>query len=141
MLPRSTILAGCILLCAPVARADSKIEHVVVKVEAANDEWIATPIKLAPGDLLVTSADGVAKVGQYLGNVGPDGLGNGTGSLQMKMGTTTVRRIGKKALITGESGVVKLRVQDSEYTDNSGGYQVHLLRIPADLIPEAQHVE
>jgi hypothetical protein len=36
---------------------------------------------------------------------------------------------------------VKLRVQDSKYTDNAGFFEVRLVRIPGELIPEAQKVE
>ena len=120
----------------PPAEATPKIEHVSVKVAAANDEWTPTTIKLAPGDLLVCVAKGTVKVGAFIGSTDPNGKPDGTGALQMKIGTTDVRRVGAKYVVGGEAGVVKLRVTDTTYTDNSGAFEVRLLKIPAELIPE-----
>lgn len=45
-----------VLFCASIATADDGgVSHGVVTVSAVNDEWTATNIKVAQGDILLTA--------------------------------------------------------------------------------------
>ena len=138
-----TIAAAILLTLATghAAIAAPQIEHIIVKVEAANDEWTPTPIKLAAGDLLIIMARGKIKVGEFLGTTDANGKGTGEGALHIKVGTTHTRLIGTRALVENEAtGAVKLRIRDTHYTDNEGAFEVRLLKIPAELVPPAKTV-
>jgi hypothetical protein len=138
----AVIMAGLLESLAASSPAPPKIEHYTVKIEAANDEWTPLPMRVAEGDMLVFLAKGLVKIGEYAGTSGPAGQGDGKGALQLKVGTTSVTRLSEQTfLVSGDSGPAKLRVHDTKYTDNSGSFEVRIIKIPAELIPEAQNVE
>jgi hypothetical protein len=115
-------------------RADG-VEHIIVVVEGANDEWTPTPIELSTGDMLISFATGSVKIGRSSNPVGPEGERDGHGALQMKVGTTNVRTIGTRAIVQEPRGLVKLRIFDTAFTDNTGRFQVELIKVPAAAIP------
>lgn len=138
------------LFCTSMATADdSGVSHGVVAVAAANDEWTATNIKVAQGDILLTTENGnKIVVGNFFGStsIGADGFPQDraditgvrltVGTLELKVGNGAAQRIGAKGFVfINETGKVKLRIYDTDYRDNSGEYQVHIIRIPAGLIP------
>src|SRR5688572_24063832 len=87
------------------------VQNVIVTVAAANDEWTDTTVQLEPGDLLVCTASGSIKLGELLGATSANGYQDGTGVLQMKIGTTHVRPVGSRAFVwEGLKGPVKLRI-------------------------------
>jgi hypothetical protein len=142
----SFVIAGAtisMVLVSGAIAADNKITHQVYTVAATNDEWTQTKIKISPGDILITSEAGnKIIVGNFIGAVGANGTESGVGALYMKIGVGAGIKIGAHGYIrSNESGEVKLRVNDTKYTDNSGSYTVNIIHIPASLIPPAQTVE
>jgi hypothetical protein len=139
--PCKTLFSLLALLSAAATHASAAeertlaIDHVIVTVEGANDEWTPTPIELSPGDLLISFAKGSVKIGRSSTPTGPDGQRDGYGALQMKVGTTNVRTIGSRAIVQEPRGVVKLRILDTVFTDNEGTFQVELIKVPAAAVP------
>lgn len=125
------------------ANAADAITHVAVRVAATNDEWTPTTIKVAPGDVLIAHEAGYKVVmGQYLGSTGADGFPSGAGALYMKVGVGAGFKMGASgSLLASQAGMVKLRVNDTQYNDNSGTYLVNLIHVPASLVPPPQLVE
>ena len=132
-----------VVLVSVAFAAENKITHRVFTVAATNDEWTQTNIKVIPGDILVTNEPGnKIIVGQYLGETNANGLSNGVGALYMKIGVGAGFKIGARGyVLVTEPGVVKLRVNDKEYSDNSGNYTVNIIHIPVSLIPPEEVVE
>jgi hypothetical protein len=121
-----------------------KIEHRTLKVEGANDEWSPTNLKFQAGDFLIIKAAGKVTVGSFLGEVGPDGNPSGKqeGRLQLKIGTATTLGVGSSATVNvDQSGPVKVRVNDTKYTDNKGSFNVDIVLIPAELVPQPTEVK
>jgi hypothetical protein len=117
--------------------AQSTIKHERVSVAATNDEWTPTPITLSPGDILLVLAGGRVRVGNVVGEAGPNGLSTGEGALQLKIGVGAGTRAGARAFVIAEQGgQVKLRIYDTRYNDNAGEFEVSLIQIPASAIPE-----
>lgn len=123
--------------------AENKITHRIFTVAATNDEWTQTNINVSPGDILITNEAGnKVIVGQFLGAVGANGIENGVGALYMKIGVGAGTRIGAHGYVqVNGSGVVKLRINDTKYSDNSGSFTVNIIHIPGSLIPLPQVVE
>lgn len=121
---------------------DSKILNGLVTVAAVNDEWTATNIRVVPGDILLTIEQGnKIVVGTYIGSTGANGINNGTGALQLKIGSGASQIVGVKGfVVVNESGIVKLKVNDTNYNDNSGEYKVNIIHIPGGLIPSSKDV-
>lgn len=143
----SVLLFGCVASSVSVAANkgavdNSKIIHGVIAVAAVNDEWTATSIKVVPGDILLTLEQGnQVVVGTYLGAVSANGTNEGIGVLQLKIGTGAARTIGAQGfVVVNEAGVVKLKIYDTKYQDNSGEFRVSVIRIPGALIPEPEDV-
>ena len=135
------VIASLLSLSIYAAPQSNSITRHALTVAGANDEWTTTTLKVVPGDILLIKASGEVSVGSYLGNSTPDGIQNGIGQLQLKIGASSVQRAGSMSyIIVKETGVVKLRVNDTKYSDNSGEYAVEVIHIPALLIPEAQPV-
>lgn len=141
--------------------ANNKLTHRVFSVAAANDEWTQTNITVSPGDILITNEPGnKITVSKTLDAVGVDGLGDGWRALDMKLravvsgagtdvgvlflkiGVGPSIKIGIQSHIkVNDPGVVKLRVSDTDYSDNSGNFMVDIIHIPASLIPAEQVVK
>lgn len=128
------------ILGSPVLAVENKITNKVFTVAATNDEWTQTNITVSPGDILITSEPGnKITVGSYLGAADANGLSNGVGALFMKIGVGAGFKIGAHGtVLVKEPGQVKLRVNDTRYSDNSGNYTVSIIHIPGSLIPPAQ---
>lgn len=125
----------------PNQTAEHQISKNTINIAGANDEWTSTSLKVEPGDILLVRASGQIVVGSYLGRTGPDGTNNGIGLLQLKIGAATVINVGSMRYVPiTEAGTAKLRVQDTNYRDNSGEFAVEVIRIPAAMIPEATPV-
>ena len=141
-----SVIAGVIVsivLASGAIAAENKITHQRYAVAATNDEWTETKINVSPGDILITNEAGnKVVVGQFMGATDANGTPSGIGALYMKIGVGAGFKIGTHgyAMVTG-SGAVKLRVNDTNYADNSGSYTVNIIHIPASLIPPAQAVE
>jgi hypothetical protein len=117
------------------------LTHVRVTIAGVNDDWTSTTLTVAPGDLLLLSADGRVRVGQFMGEVGPDGAPTGEGVVELKIGVNPGQRVGGKAfLIADQAGEVKLRVHDSRYDDNAGSFQVSVILIPPAAVPSPKLV-
>lgn len=141
-----SVIAGVavsVVLASVAIASDNKITHLGFTVAATNDEWTQTNIKVSPGDILITSETGnKIVVGEFLGETGANGTPSGIGALYMKIGVGAGFKIGTHGYVLAtESGVVKLRVNDTDYSDNSGNYTVNIIHIPASLIPPVQVVE
>jgi hypothetical protein len=121
-----------------VAATRAQVENVIVKVEGANDEWTPTSLSIVHGDLLVSLAGGSVKITEAARATGPNGREDGTGSLQMKVGTASSGTVGSKAIIQNKAGAVKLRILDSHHADNAGSFGVQLIKVPRDLIREPE---
>lgn len=120
------------------AEPHPKITRNTITVAAANDEWTSTTIKVEAGDILLIHATGEIVVGNYLGKTTADGTNNGIGRLQLKIGQTDVIPVGSVRYVpVTEAGTAKLRVDDTNYRDNSGEFSVEVIHIPAAIIPEA----
>ena len=144
-IPLPAAVVALVSLTAPPAYAQvcSSITHEEITVDGRNDEWTSAQVKVQPRDVILVFAHGKVKVGAWTGEVTPKGApGNGNGRLEMKVGTGTVVTVGDRWVgAFREPGVVKFRVYDTAYRDNSGAFRVNLIIIPADAFPPAVKVE
>ncbi len=136
------------LCIATLALADGAppITRRSVAVEGTNDEWTNSTLKLEKGDLAVVIAAGEVKVGDWIGKTNaagrvPDserGKAIREGTLVIKAGTGAARAVGERKWFLGATdfvGAVKLKVNDTKYTDNAGAYAVDVLTVPAASLP------
>jgi hypothetical protein len=125
------------------AQVCSGITHEVVSVDVRNDDWTAAAIKAKPGDLIIVRASGLVKIAHtLLGEVAPRGTGNGSGRLDMKVGTGAAIPIGDRWVgAFRDPGLIKFRINAERYQDNSGAYRVNVIVIPAGALPPAVKVE
>lgn len=117
----------------------NKITFGELSVSATNDEWTQTSVKVKDGDLLFVMVleDNLITVGKYLGAATANGIDNGIGLLEMKIGTGKSRSVGTKgSLLVMEAGILKFRIYDTNYQDNSGAFNVLVIHVPVELIPE-----
>ena len=57
----------------------------------------------------------------------------------MKVGVSAGKKIGAKGMVfVKDPGIVKLKVQDTNYRDNEGEYKVSVIKIPSSIIPPAE---
>jgi hypothetical protein len=129
----------------PAPGACPGIVTKAVTVDGRNDEWTATGIKVKANDVVLLMAGGAVKVGEFTGEVSANGVGNvanGNGRLTAKVGTGTVLSVGEKwfGAFEQDAGPLKLKVQDTNHTDNGGEFKVILLVIPGCAIPEPEEV-
>jgi hypothetical protein len=126
------------------ARVCSEILHEEITVDGRNDEWTSAQVKIGPRDLVLVFAEGQVKVGGWTGEVGPGGAPGveGIGRLEMKVGTGTVVPVGARWVgAFQEGGTIKFRVHDTKYGDNSGSFSIHLIIVPAGVLPPAVKVQ
>lgn len=101
----------------------------------ANDEWTTTGIEVGSNDLVAIFASGKVTVGTFTGQVGPDGV-SGTGYIEGKVGAGNPFTVGGRfTFVADQPGLLKLRVHDRNYSDNSGAFTVVVVRIPAERVP------
>lgn len=123
------------------AGASGELVHRKLMVAAINDDWTRTGLVLEPGQLVVIMAQGKAKVRPYGDGVGPQGLDNGAGRLEGKVGQAPPFLVGTSiAFYAKEEGPLKLRIKDSRYDDNVGGYEIDILVLKPVAIPAATTV-
>ena len=131
-------LAGSVL---PASAADTPV-HRKLKVASINDDWTRTGIVLEPGQLVVIIAEGTVKL-RSTGDerVGPQGMDNGSGRLEGKIGGAIPFFVGSSiAFYAKEGGMLKLRIKDKRYDDNMGGFDVKVLVMKPSEIPPATDV-
>lgn len=136
------LLAVAVALALPATdQVDARgVVHVTMQIDSADDEWTNTGILIDHGDLVVINASGRVTIGAFMGETGPEGRG-GDGQLAAKVGTS-VTPIGSRAFffVSTSATRLKLRVQDSLYSDNHGSYTVDIVVVPAPMIPPAESV-
>lgn len=121
----------------PLSGINNKIGKYAFVISATSEEWISTGLMVMPGDILLIRATGTISVGGFLGNTGPDGTSTGVGRLKLKIGSAAVESVGAiKYVPVTVPGLAMLRVDDSNYRDNSGVFNVEVIRIPAKIIPK-----
>lgn len=121
------------------------VQRRTATIAANNDEWTSTGIALKKGDLLILRTEGRAKIAEWMGDVGPNGQGAisqsdqpNLGALVFKIGTGKVRMAGALAYVLVDApGTLKLRLNDTRYSDNAGNFFVHIIVIPVAALPEA----
>jgi hypothetical protein len=132
---------------AQAQRKCDAIQSRKLTLDARNDEWVSTGLHVQRGDLVLVFAAGQVTVGAFTGKVDAEGAGKkdgpGYGRVEMKVGTGTVVKTGKRWVGTfdEDSASVKLRVWDTDYHDNKGQYAVVVLVIPSGAIPEPTEVK
>ena len=130
-------LMALALFAAP-AGAAGELVHRKLMVAAVNDDWTRAGLMLESGQLVVIMAQGSAKVRPYGDGVGPQGLDNGAGRLEGKIGQAPPFLVGTSiAFYVKDPGQLKLRIKDSRYDDNVGGYTVNVLVLEPVAIPAA----
>jgi len=123
------------------SNSDKKISRYTVVIPATSEEWVSTKLKVLPGDILLIKASGTISVGGFLGKTGPDGTTSGVGRLKLKIGTEFIESVGSiKYVPVTIAGIAMLRIDDSNYRDNSGEFSVEVIHIPAKLLPRAMPV-
>jgi hypothetical protein len=137
-------LAVLVGFAVPASAADTPV-HRKLKVAAINDDWTRTGIFLDPGQLVVIIAEGTVKLRSYRDgegeSVGPQGLDNGSGRLEGKIGGAMPFVVGTSiAFYAKEPGMLKLRMKDKRYDDNIGGFDVKVLVMKPSQIPPATDV-
>jgi hypothetical protein len=121
--------------------AGSGLIQRIARVKASNDDWLRTGVHVQPGEIVVLLASGSVRLSDIKGPVGPEGSATGAGKLEVKIGSGAPVQFGKQAALTPEDrGILKLRVVDTKYQDNAGGYDVRIIVIPASAIPEPRPI-
>jgi len=145
------IATGVPLLLAAPAKDDEATETASatangvlrkkIVISAINDDWTRTGVLVEPKDLVVILAQGKARVRSWGDETGPEGLENGAGRLESKVGSAAAYEVGTNAaFVVTERGILKLRIHDSRYDDNLGGFQADILVFAPRALPEAKDV-
>ncbi|MBA4381563.1 MAG: hypothetical protein C0406_03260 [Sideroxydans sp.] len=123
---------------AKIKKSENSILFGRIEVSATNDEWTTTSLKVKEGEFLtiLVRDDNQIAVGSYLGATTANGTQGGVGALQMKIGTGQAQTVGSnKTVIASEAGTVKFKIYDTNYSDNSGKFEVFVIHIPAATFP------
>ena len=123
-----------------LAHSEELIISKYITVEATNDVWTQTNIKVSSGDILLLEEQGNQIVlGAWLGAVTANGLPSGEGALERKIATGAAVRVGTRYFETVENScLLKLKIADKKYEDNKGHFIVKVTLIPARLIHAAE---
>jgi len=115
------------------------IRHEIVTVRAERDDWTSAQLRVRPNDVILVYAGGRLGVGKEPGRtVSAKGLADGSGALEMKVGTGTVVPAGTRWFGSfRDYGTLKFRVAASHRDELSGSYTVNLVVIAAESFPEA----
>jgi hypothetical protein len=112
-----------------------------IAIAAINDDWTRTGVLVEPKDLVVILAQGKARIRSWGDEAGPAGLDNGAGRLESKVGAASPNEVGTNAaFVVTDRGILKLRIHDSRYDDNLGGFQADILVFAPRALPEAKDV-
>ena len=112
-----------------------------VHVPAANDEWTSTGWRIGAGDCVMFSVADTStiRIGPGLGGITANGNSVGTGALRAKIGTTSPFTVGIRYwFCSKDQGLLKLKVADTRYDDNSGEFTVYVMRLPSQLVPQPE---
>ena len=111
-----------------------------IHVPAANDEWTSTGFRVSSGDCLMFSADTTRiRIGAGGGEVNALGNSVGTGALRAKIGTNSPITVGLRYwFCSKEQGLLKLKVADTRYDDNSGEFTAYVIRVPGQMLPPVE---
>jgi hypothetical protein len=144
-IPLAVVLAvaGPSPALAQIPQAQSALTHIELVVESTNGLWTPTGLTAEPGDILITNAEGMIRIGPYVDEVDADGAAGMAyaGALEFKIETGPARRIGAAAcLVADQRGEVYLRVFDRRRDDNAGSYTVRVLHVPAGAVPPPRPV-
>jgi hypothetical protein len=115
-----------------------------IRVPAANDEWTGTGFRIGAGDCLMFAAGpSKVRIGAGLAEVDANGNISGSGALRAKIGATTTFSIGMRNWFcaTEDMGILKLKVNDTRYDDNSGEFVVDVMRVPAHMVPSVERYQ
>ena len=146
------IATGVSLLVAAPAKDDDEATETAsatangvlrkkIAIAAINDDWTRTGVLVEPKDLVVILAQGKSRVRSWGDETGPQGLENGAGRLESKVGAAPPYEVGSNAaFVVTERGILKLRIHDSRYDDNLGGFQADILVFAPRALPEAKDV-
>ena len=144
MTRNSVLLASAALLMVPIPalQAQAQIERVQFELAGTNDEWVNTGLRAESGDVILVFGSGQIVVGPNIGRVDasgvmPSGQATQYGYLTLKFGQGAALKVGAQnmVLVGDAGGSVKIRLHDSNYSDNSGQFTVDVVRIPAAAIP------
>ena len=133
-----------ILAVAPSALAQDACTAITTRkvlLDGRNDEWVSADLKITPNDMVIVFANGEIVCGPNIGKVSAAGAGT-VCKIQMKVGTGLVVPTG--AQFTGRfdpGGSVKFRVFDTNYTDNAGTFEVTVVVIPWQIVPQPSVVQ
>lgn len=114
-----------------------------VHVPADNDEWTSTGWRIAAGDCVLFGADTTRiRIGAGLGEVNANGNSAGTGALRAKIGTNSPFTVGIRYwFCSKDQGLLKLKVADTRYDDNSGEFTVYVMRLPGQMVPRVERYQ
>ena len=123
---------------AAAAGACAGIRHEIVTVRADRGEWTSARLGIKPNDVILVSANGRITVGRDgTRTVGAKGLPDGRGALEMKVGTGTVVPAGSHWFGSfPDYGTLMFRIAANHREDLAGSYQVNLVVIAAESLPE-----
>lgn len=130
-----------------VVGADERPARATVQtlsVPGTNDEWTVSQTVVSRGDFVILSAEGRVKIGNWIGMRDADGVTGsqgecGTkrlseGTLTAKIGAGAPFAVGKAHMFQATSdGPLKLRVHDTDYSDNEGSLTVTIRHVPGAL--------
>jgi hypothetical protein len=128
-------------LAAP-AEICTSIRHEILTVRAEREDWTSAALNIRPNDVILVYAGGRLSVGADGKTVSAKGLPDGSGSLEMKVGTGTVVPAGTRWFGSfRDYGTLKFRVAATHRADLAGSFKVNLVVIPADTFPETVNLD
>jgi hypothetical protein len=138
MKPRTARIALALLLLLSTPALAAGVERKFLSVAGDNDDY--TPaVEVRKGDLILIAASGSVNTEQR-GPTSADGHGAGCrcddsdGSLQHKIGSSAAMPTGQnKVFVSVSNGLLKFKVRDTKYNDNTGSFSVVVTRIPGNV--------
>jgi hypothetical protein len=141
----ATLLVLCLagnawgVSAAPPPEACSGLHHEIITVKADREDWTSAELRIRPNDVILVYAGGRLVIGgDSSRTVSAKGLPNGSGALEMKVGTGTVVPAGTRWFGSfRDYGTLKFRIAAPHRADLTGSYKVNLVVIDAEAFPEA----
>ena len=122
----------------PPAEACSGIHHEIVTVKAERNDWTSAELRIRPNDVILVSVGGrLTVIGDSTRTVSAKGMPNGTGSLEMRVGTGTIVPVGTHWFGSfPDYGTLKFRIAAAHRNELAGNYKVNLMVIESEALPE-----